>query len=166
MECQWQQLNDHQKSVLWELFKEIGRAWNNIDRDLTDREIDGDSANQKSAWLEFIHVKTMRSPSYYKEYENAVEVIEALILVHGLYQAYQALFFHHNFPSPFKEPLTRLQHAKAYVVDEFIRVQVVAGGFRGFGGKNRGHNYNGFVRGSRYNRTKRVRAYNPREDQK
>jgi hypothetical protein len=60
--------------------------------------------------------------------------------------------------------MSRLRHAKVFVVDEFIRVQIVAGGFRGFGGRNRAYNYNGFLRGTRYNRVQRVRTYRPKKD--
>ena len=61
---------------------------------------------------------------------------------------------------------TRLAHAKHFVVDEFIRVQIVAGGFKNF---IRPHetdirpenivNYNGFIAGSRFNRIKPARSY-------
>ena len=66
-----------------------------------------------------------------------------------------------------------MDHVKKYVAEDFVRMQIVAGGFRGFGsdehGKNhdklKPYNYNGFVRGSRYNRVVRVRAYRPEEDE-
>ena len=49
-------------------------------------------------------------------------------------------------------PNTRLGHAKHYVIDEFISVLVLAGGFRGLAGWN----YKGFLGGSRFNRAARV----------
>jgi hypothetical protein len=46
-------------------------------------------------------------------------------------------------------------------VNEFIKVQIVASGFRGCGGKKRAMDYNGFIRGTRYNRIKGVREFEP-----
>jgi hypothetical protein len=143
---------------LWVLFHAIGEYWKNT----TD-----DSAGQRSSWTEFVILRATQRPSYVTEYENALKVIAEL----------QAEFgddaFHTLFQHKLKEkdkPQTRLDHAKKFVVDEFIRMQIVAGGFRGFGsdtdGKNRAKlrplNYNGFVRGSRYNRLVQVRAYPPK----
>lgn len=149
-------LTDDQRDALWDLFQQIGRCWKNVRRD---------SANQRSSWLEFITVKCRGQQSYVGEYVNALRVVQDLIETHGLVHAYERLFLNHQFPDGIKQPpRTRLDHAKVYVVNEFIGVQVVAGGFRGFGGPNRAYNYNGFVRGSRYNRTRRVRAYRPTQE--
>jgi hypothetical protein len=143
------ELTTDERSALWRLFQEIGRCWKNVRRD---------SINLKSSWLEFIEAKTMRPPSYTAEYANAVEVVSELVAMHGEKEAYSRLFL--DFQAG-PEPLTRLAHAKIYVVDEFIHVQVVAAGFRGFGGKKHAKNYNGFIRGSRYNRLERVRSFQP-----
>ena len=53
--------------------------------------------------------------------------------------------------------MTRLAHAKRYVINEFIIMQVMASGFKHFGGKN----YAGYVKGSRYNEIPLVREYVP-----
>lgn len=141
-----QQLTEHQRAVLWTLFRQIGRCWGNVV---------SDSANLKSTWTEFIEVRTTTEPSYTGEYANAVSVLEDLIEMYGEQNAFTLLFLRSGVPEG--PPMTRLAHAKRYVVDEFIRVQVTAGGFKSFGARN----YKGYLGGSRYNRTPRVRAYRP-----
>ena len=76
-------------------------------------------------------------------------------------EAYRQLFLQNGIPAG--PPVTRLAHAKRYVIDELIRVQVVAGGFKGFVSPSPA-NYNGYVGGSRYNRLPRVVAYEPGTD--
>lgn len=142
-------LTDEAKDALWDLFVEIGRCWGN----LAD-----DSIGVKSSWLEFVHVKTTDEPSYVGEYQNAIAVVQELVELYGPEHAFALLFLRNGIPPG--APTTRLAHAKRYVVDEFIRVQIVAGGFKGFGDPHP-LNYNGFIGGSRYNRLPRVRAYIP-----
>ena len=140
------QLNQFQLDKLWQLFVHIGKVWGNQTND---------SENIKSSWLEFIKAKTSSQPLYTGEYANAVMVVQEL---EEMYQesAYEKLFLSSNIPDG--PPLTRLAHCKTYVVNEFIRVQVVAGGFKGFEAPA-SLNYKGYVGGSRYNLTPRVRAY-------
>lgn len=143
---------------LWDLFHAIGEYWQNT----TDN-----SAGQRSSWTEFVILRATQSPSYIAEYENALRVIAELKREFGD-KAFLKLFEHKSEEKD--KPQSRMDHAKKFVVDEFIRMQIVAGGFRGFGsdpeGKNRAKlrplNYNGFVRGSRYNRLVQVRAYPPK----
>lgn len=137
-----QQLSDTERELLWELFQAIGDAWEDVKYD----------NNLRSSWLEFIEAKTTTSPSYTAEYSNAVSVIKELKHIHGEVNAYPLLFFRNGIPS--SPPTTRLAHTKKYVVDEFIRVNIVASGFKAFGGKN----YNGYIAGSRYNRFPKVRV--------
>ena len=157
---------------LWRIFVAIGTVWKNTVHD---------SAGLKSSWLEFLTAKTMSWPSYVSEYVNALEVVEELIKIYGETEAFENLFLDNGRPldnkgTPLNKPLckndipikldTRIAHAKHFVVDEFIRVQVVAGGFRNF---IRQHdteirpennvNYNGFIAGSRFNRIKPVRPF-------
>ena len=157
---------------LWRIFVAIGTVWKNTVHD---------SAGLKSSWLEFLTAKTMTRPSYVSEYVNALEVVEELIKIYGETEAFENLLLDNGGPLdsngiPLNKPLykdnvpikldTRLGHAKHFVVDEFIRVQVVAGGFKNF---IRPHeteirpenvvNYNGFIAGSRFNRIKPVRPY-------
>ena len=136
------------REALWRIFVEIGRQWGN----LAD-----ESAAVKSSWLEFIQAKVGHEPSYAGEYGNAAAVLQEL---EELYQdrAFSLLFFDSGVSGG--PPTTRLAHLKRYVVDEFIRVQVVASGFKGFG-TVRSLNYKGYVGGSRFNRLPRVRKYEP-----
>jgi hypothetical protein len=145
--------------ALWELFQQIGREWQNVWND---------SAGQRSSWLEFVQTRCRQRPSYLEEYRSAVKVIDALVREHGMVEGYRRLLLDKSIPERLKArpAKTRLEHAKVFVVNEFIRVQIAAGGFRGFGGKKRAYNYNGFVRGSRYNRVKRVRAVHRKEEER
>jgi len=134
---------------LWEIFVEIGRSWGNMK---------GDSTSIKSSWREFIQAKIDDPPSYVGEYKNCISVVQELVGLYGMEEAFRRLFLDNGIPDG--PPTTRLAHAKRYVIDEFIRVQVVAGGFKGFVQPGP-LNYNGYVGGSRYNLTPRVRAYRP-----
>jgi hypothetical protein len=145
-------LSEADRAALWHLFVEIGRCWGNLD---------DDSASVKSSWLEFIEAKTTTTPSYFGEYRNAVTVMRELVDQYGHVQAYAFLLLRSGIPDG--PPTTRLAHLKRYVVDEFIRVQVVAGGFKGFG-KPSPVNYNGYVGGSRFNRLQRSTAWVPGTD--
>ena len=109
------------REFLWKIFVEIGKHWENLE--------DG-SASVKSSWLEFIQAKTENEPSYIGEYSNAIAVVQELIEIYGRREAFSLLFFRNGIPDG--APTTRLAHAKRYVIDEFIRVQIVAGGFKGF----------------------------------
>jgi hypothetical protein len=134
------------REALWQIFVKIGRFWRNIEED---------SAGLRSSWLEFIQAKTREPPSYAGEYANAVSVVGELVALYGK-SAYPLLFLRNGIPPG--PPTTRLAHAKQYVVDEFIRVQIVASGFRGFD-QPTSLNYNGFIRGSRFNERSVARLY-------
>jgi hypothetical protein len=151
-------LDPRQMDELWVIFKGIGDHWSNTSME---------SAGQKSSWTEFVMLRCEQEPSYIAEYLNAIAVADEMRREHG--ERSLAQLFSHE-PPPAERLSTRLDHAKYFVVDEFIRVQIIAGGFRGFGsdadGKRRQRlrplNYNGFVRGSRYNTQVQVRPYLPR----
>jgi hypothetical protein len=145
-------LSPHQRDQLWGIFVEIGRCWRNLPED---------SISVKSSWLEFIRAKTENEPSYVGEYANAIAVVQELVRMYGHQEAFSLLFLRNGIPDG--APVTRLAHAKQYVIDEFIRMQIVASGFRGFV-KPTSLNYNGFVGGSRYNRLPRARLYTPQAD--
>lgn len=135
-----------QKDFLWQLFVQIGQVWENVAYE---------SSNLKSSWLEMIEAKTTVSPSYVGEYINATYVLQELIRLNTAEEAYRRLFL--VYKQPLGPPTTRLAHAKTYVVNEFISMQVMASGFKHFGGKN----YHGYVKGSRYSRQDLVRVYKP-----
>ena len=155
-----QNLTLHDREVLWTLFQAIGRVWKNLHPAATD------SSTLKSSWLEFLEAKANTDPSYVAEYSNAVMVIQELkeIYPNGEW-AFEKLFLHNGIPEG--PPMTRLAHTKKFVVDEFIRVNIVASGFKSFGGPdNNGRNYKGYIGGSRYNLRARVRNYEPPEESK
>lgn len=147
-------LTVQERHFLWDIFVETGKCWGNLPED---------SISVKSSWLEFIQAKTGREPSYIGEYANAVSVVQELIQIYGRGAAFALLFLRNGIPDG--APTTRLAHAKRYVIDEFIRVQIVASGFKGFD-RPHGYNYNGYVGGSRYNRLPRVRPYIPIKEDK
>ena len=142
---------------LWRIFVAIGTVWKNTVHA---------SAGLKSSWLEFLAEKARIQPSYVAEYTNALMVVDELI---GIYknnaEAFEKLFLHHGIPVNSLD--TRLAHTKHFVVDEFIRVQIVAGGFKDFIRPEQTTgirpenvvNYNGFIAGSRFSRIKPVRTY-------
>ncbi len=139
-------LND----ALWRLLEEVGNRW----------EFSSPSSGTRSSWTEFVALRCEKPPSYLGEYQNALQVVSSLAAMPELADPV-GLLFNHQSPKKLNDHSTRLDHAKKYVIDEFITVRIVAGGFREFGGKKRAYNYNGFVRGTRYNRVMRIRAYQP-----
>ena len=168
--CDPATLSREQVDKLWQIFEQIGEHW---------KDVYNESKNLKSAWLEMIKTKTNKPPSYYAEYINAIAIVGELIKCHGEKQAFQSLFFDYKIPhtSPTNNEekpqailTTQLAHAKYYVVDEFIRMQVLSGGFKHFGGQSnttgelikvKGVNYKGFVKGSRYRNENLVRTFKP-----
>ncbi|GEM_PF-1509383 len=137
-----QVLTHNNKEFLWKIFVQIGYTWKNVRFD---------SSNLKSSWLDMIAAKSNVAPSYTAEYINAAYVVGELINMYGEADAFYRLFLKNGIPPG--PPLTRLAHAKMYVVNEFIIMQVMASGFKHFGGVN----YHGYVKGSRYNLVKEVR---------
>lgn len=147
-----QDLTHQNKEALWELFEAIGENWQNTIHD---------SHNQRSSWYEMLKAKTENAPNYAGEYVNAIYVLNELYSMYGKEDAFSKIFFESGIKND-EPPTTRLAHCKVYVVNEFIRVQITAGGFKSWGTKNGGErakNYHGFLGGSRYNRTPKVRAF-------
>lgn len=140
-----QMLSHGDREFLWRVFVKIGETWKNVRYE---------SSNLKSSWLEMLAAKTSVAPSYTAEYVNAVRVVQELIDMYGD-DAYRRLFLDNHIPDG--PPVTRLAHAKKFVINEFIIMQVMASGFKHFGGKN----YAGYVKGSRYNEIPLVREYRP-----
>jgi hypothetical protein len=141
---------------LWRAFVAIGEAWQNTTHE---------SAGLRSSWLDFLIQKCTTRPSYIGEYVSALEVFDELVAIHTEAQAFPVLFFESGVDT-MAPPLTRLAHAKQYVINEFIRVQIVIGGFKNFITPDPTElrpdeivNHRGFIAGSRYNRVKPVRVY-------
>ncbi|TDQ21881.1 hypothetical protein [Tenacibaculum caenipelagi] len=153
-----QHLTHQNKEALWEIFEAIGKNWSNTNYD---------SNNQRSSWFEMIKAKTENAPNYTGEYVNAIYVLNELKTMYGKDEAFKKLFFESGIDNS-QPPTTRLAHCKIYVVNEFIRMQIMAGGFKSWGTKYGGEeakNYHGFLAGTRYNRTPKVRSYTPENPQ-
>jgi len=149
-----QDLTDQNKEALWKIFAAIGKTWGNTVFN---------SNNQRSSWYEMLKAKTENPPNYAGEYVNAIYVMEELYEMYGEEEAFRLLFFESNIDSKIP-PVTRLEHCKIYVVNEFIKMQVVAGGFKYWGPEPKdkvGKNYAGYIGGSRFNERSVVRDYNP-----
>lgn len=143
-----QVLSKIELEMLWKLFVAISNEW----------RIENVMA-QRSGWLEFVAVKMESSPDFTAEYSNAASVVEELLSVYGDPAGYRMLLIDHGIaPGP---PQTRVAHAKRFVVDEFIRVQIVLGGFKSFvdPAERDEVNYRGYMGGSRYQRLRPVRRY-------
>jgi hypothetical protein len=141
---------------LWRAFVAIGDAWQNTVHN---------SAGLRSSWLDFLIQKCTTRPSYIAEYVSALDVFDELIDMYGDSNAFPTLFFESGVDN-MAPPLTRLAHAKQFVINEFIRVQIVVGGFKNFITPQPADlrpdeivNHRGFIAGSRYNRVKPVRVY-------
>jgi hypothetical protein len=147
-----QVLTYQNKEALWEIFEAIGVNWSNTIYD---------SNNQRSSWYEMLKAKTENAPNYTGEYVNAIYVMNELEAIYGIGGAYKKIFFESDVDNN-APPTTRLAHCKIFVINEFIRMQITAGGFKSWGTKYGGEqakNYSGFLGGTRYNRISRVRAY-------
>jgi hypothetical protein len=133
---------------LWKIFVQIGHCWKNVKYE---------SSNLKSSWLEFVQAKTTVAPSYTGEYLNAIKCVLELINIYDETHAFYNLFLANGIgrEDPKATQLTRLAHAKKFVINEFIRMQVMASGFKHFGGEN----YAGYVKGSRYSLNPEVREF-------
>jgi hypothetical protein len=147
---------DAEIAGLWRAFVAIGEIWENTVHD---------SAGLHSSWLDFVTHRCTTRPSYIGEYVSALGVFDELIAANGEAEAFRKLFFESGVDAA-DPPVTRLAHAKLFVIDEFIRVQIVIGGFKDFITPNPPSirpdhqvNHRGFVAGSRYNRVKPVRVY-------
>jgi hypothetical protein len=140
---------------LWKIATAIYTTWQLDGADEND-PFSLDATHVKSTWTEHVRLRaepTPRSglPSYVAEYENALKIVADLEAAQpsvDLATALKPLLFAAPAPTKGSTPLcdTPLLHAKRYVVDEFITVLIVGGGFRQFGGWN----YDGFLGGSRF----------------
>jgi hypothetical protein len=145
---------------LWEVFRGINDTWTLVRRPRGDGSV-ADASALRSSWREFVSLRIHQTPSYAGEYANALRVLDDLASLYGD-DALTKLLLESGLAydkagrmagvGERTHPNTRLGHAKHYVIDEFISVLVVAGGFRGVAGWN----YKGFLGGSRFNRAARV----------
>lgn len=157
-------LQQSEREVLWTIATAIYETWQ---LDSTDKDPFAHHVSHLySTWCEHVNLRAQpsaqsRLPSYVGEYENAINIATDLMAVDPAAKpaaALQRLLFARpksSGTSPTSAGIrldTPLLHAKRYVVDEFITVLIVGGGFRQFAGWN----YNGFIGGSRFDQVNAI----------
>jgi len=134
-------LTAEELDVLWLLVELIEEVWFTLRR----------ANSLKPQWLDYIQATVEVHPSLLGEYENVVNV-HAELMVTTPERVTELLLLR---PAPaLSAASTRLDHAKSFVVDRFIKCYVMLGGFQEFGGRN----YNGFMGGSRFADTAPIRV--------
>jgi hypothetical protein len=117
---------------LWELFIAICDRWKNVP----------DPDAMRSRFGTFLSNRIEQDPRYLLEYQRAVEVVAELRQEKGRAGAYEFLLTDPGAGA--NPPNTRLQHARQYVSNEFITLQLSLGAFQAFSGAT---NYPGYIRG-------------------
>lgn len=146
---------------LWLIATAIYTTWELSRADEAD-PFAQDVTHLRSTWTEHVRLRAEPTPasgltSYVGEYENALNILAELLpenLSDHPAAALQKLLFAKPKAGAGATALldTPLLHAKHYVVDEFMTVLIVGGGFRQFGGWN----YNGFLGGSRFDQVNAI----------
>jgi len=108
-------LSKRDKSILWELFLELGALWKM-------------SAVTRSQFESILEMKTQQSPSYFEEYQNAINIYRKLLKKHSPANALHYLLKGNQGRTPKKWSLE--DHARIYVINEFINFHVRFGGFK------------------------------------
>jgi hypothetical protein len=132
-------LSPEEIDQLWDIFVAIARTWGRPD---------ADPMPMRSQWLEFVELRVGQAPSYLVEYQNAIAVLAGWKTDQNEAALTNLLCDSSAQPGPASTlaHTTPAAHLKRYVVDEFIRVWLAAGGFREYGAGN----YNGYISGSRF----------------
>lgn len=149
-----QPLTNDQLKTLWSVFEGIAEYWElklNFNFELVHRR-----------WLDMIQARCSGDPDYSGEYVNAVNVCKALEKQlnrdAALVKIYKETIMTDHFEegTRIKEGSTRIQHAKHFVINDFIRCFIINGGYRGF--VPGALNYTGYMGGSRYQEWDPVRT--------
>jgi len=127
-------LTEDELETLWFTVGAIETAW----------ELTPFAQGLRRQWDDMIEARSRDPQSYLPEYKNAARVLEELKALDPV-EFGDLLFFKTIMRKPF-DVKTRLDHAKYYVVNDFIRFLILSGGFKQFGARN----YNGFMGGSRF----------------
>lgn len=117
---------------LWVLFEAIQDVW----------ALNKIAPMLKTQWLDMLAAREKAQPSYRAEFINAAAVGEEI----RSSMDWQDLLFFRTIVTDGSKAKTRLEHAKFFVVNDFVRCFILSGGFESFGGKN----YTGFMGGSRF----------------
>lgn len=138
-------LTEKQIASLWNIFRAIPVHW----------QIEFDVVLIRSRWLDMLEARCSGAPNFLPEYSNAAQVHDALIGKLGEAAAIARIFGATTITDS-NQALTRIAHAKFYVVNDFIRCFIASGGFRAFVPKARNHA--GFMGGSRFREWPPVRT--------
>lgn len=117
---------------LWRIVDAIHRTWGDPETD---------PLHFRSQWHEFVTTRAEQEPSYLEEYRSGLQVLLEFGTSHPD-DIWTIVFFQHGGPGL----ETRFGHLRKFVIEEFIRVWLAAGGFKSYGAGN----YNGYVSGSRF----------------
>lgn len=157
-------LEQSEREVLWTIAAAIYETWQ-LQSDAID-PFAHDVTHLYSTWCEHVNLRAQpsaasRLTSYVGEYENAINIVKDLQAADPeatpAVALQKLLFARPDAPGTTTASYgarldTPLLHAKHYVVDEFITVLIVGGGFRQFAGWN----YNGFIGGSRFDQVNAI----------
>ena len=104
--------SEREKQFLWHLAVATGALWHMSD--LTESEL-----------LGFVDLKAQKAPSYLAEYRSALRLFAATGHEQATPHAVAAVLRH---PSG-----VRAEHARQFVIAEFVALHLACGGFRQFG---------------------------------
>ena len=147
---------------LWKILEAINENWR-LFWDETDHPPDHSLFRIRSSWREFVRLRAdppgpTPEVSYIAEYENAIRVVEELRRADS--DCVWKVLFSVDTGGAVAPPgdadvsSADLLHAKTFVLNEFMTVLMVSGGFKHFGGRNT----NGYMAGSRTSRTVSISA--------
>lgn len=125
-------IGDDVFTVLWELFTQIGKFWQNMD----------DPSPYKILVYNFMLNRMNLRPIYHDYYAKAPAVIKQLKDQLGPDKAYEFLFTDQDANKA--PPETPVAVVRQNIVNEFIALQLALGGFKAFGAVN----YYGFIGGA------------------
>lgn len=127
-------LSEEELETLWSVLGAIETAW----------ELTPIVQGLRRQWDDMIEARSRNPRSYLPEFKNAVRVLEELNALDTA-EFIDLVFFRTIVRRP-SDVKTRLDHAKFYVLNDFIRFLILSGAFKQFGARN----YNGFMGGSRF----------------
>jgi hypothetical protein len=105
-------LTEGEKALLWDLAVATGALWGMSDLSSSDLRV-------------FLDLKTQKLPSYLVEYRNALRVLTATGRGPITPHAVEAVLRH--------PPGAHAEHARQFVIEEFIALHLACGGFHRFG---------------------------------
>ena len=142
-------LEQSELNKLWQIIELIGKAWSletSIGR-LRGQWVDMIEARCESVTGNRNHSHAPRRISFVSEYINSIRVLDELEKSLTEAMIIDRLFFS-KYPD---SPITRQDHMKKFVIDDFIKFLILSGGFKQFGdGKLSTANYRAYMKGSRF----------------